>query len=120
MGTVINANTAVNADIDITGLIPADRIHWTGRAALSTLNAEFLLYLYTSAGPLLQTAGWAGCNAGSRVAGQAANSNKTRGQTTAALNQNPAGFPGKTFVDKAGTGKRTGMAADTTIHTRRR
>jgi len=53
MGTVINADTAVNADIDITDLIPADRIHRTGRTALSALNAEFLLYLYTAAVPLL-------------------------------------------------------------------
>jgi len=116
MGTVINTLTTVNADINIAVTVLKDPVHRTGRYAVPTVDAEFFLKDHTSAFTLAQGSGGTGCNAGGGFTGQAAFGGKTGGQATGRMNADTGGFPGKSFMDKPGTGKSAGVTADAPLH----
>jgi hypothetical protein len=113
-----DAETAVQADKGFFFLIEKNGLNRAGGGAQTATVAHFLFDHHPSSLARHQGPGGAGFGAGRRVAGQAMNGGESSGQTTGRMNPNPRRIPGKTMMKQASAGQGTGVAANTSVHSR--
>lgn len=112
------AAAAVDADKGLTAWFEVDRIHGTGFLAFSAVYAKGFLRNDTSGLSLGVGPCGTGHSAGSGLARKAGHSLKTRGEPSRGTDADPGSIPGKPPVYQARAGQGTGMAADTSFHSR--
>lgn len=104
------------ADINIPTLTLSDGIYWTGIHTLTATNTHFPTHHHSAARTLSQRTSRAGRGTGSRLTGQAPDSNKAGGQPSGRLYSDTSRMPRQPSLNKPGTSHGTGMAADALIH----
>jgi hypothetical protein len=106
----------MQAHIDLSLLILADRINRTGGDALPAPDTMLLADHHTTSLPLAEGAGWTGGDARGRITAKTDEGDKTGRQSAGRVDANAGTGPGNLSVNQPRTGQRTGVTTDTAIN----
>jgi hypothetical protein len=114
--TEVDTAAAVQAYIDLSLVILADRINRAGGNACPASDTMLLTNHNTASLPLAEGIGWTRGDTGRRIAAETDERHKAGRQTPGRVDANAGAGPGNLPVNQPGAGQRTGVATDTAVN----